>query len=185
MKGLWFIAILFSVLILLALINCKFTYFFFFFPDTYSFPSIFEVPGCQLDRGRDSGLLSAPHQLKAYYVSMLISICYTARSTLVPSFAPLLFSDGSLQRSRQPSLQQNVPVTHFVTFVQVFFNPSRQKRFVGGLGHESKRQTDRRSNTYIVSPKPVEAETVKVPNHITLTCKQVMCLGYRGRMVRG
>ena len=55
----------------------------------------------------------------------------------VPFSAPLLFSDGSLQRFRQPSPQQSVPVTHLVSLVQVLFRPMKQRRFVGGFGQES------------------------------------------------
>ena len=55
----------------------------------------------------------------------------------LPSVGPLLFSEGSLQRSRQPSLQQRVPVTQFVLLLHVSFKSVGQKRLVGGLGQES------------------------------------------------
>lgn len=55
----------------------------------------------------------------------------------ITSVGPLLFSEGSLQRSRQPSLQQRVPVTQFVSLLHVSFKSVGQKRLVGGLGQES------------------------------------------------
>ena len=58
-------------------------------------------------------------------------------SFVLPVPAPLLFLDGSLQRRRQPSLQQSVPVGQGLLLTQVFFSPIKHRRFVGGLGQVS------------------------------------------------
>lgn len=56
---------------------------------------------------------------------------------ILPVPAPLLLLDGSLQRCRQPSKQHNVPVGQMLLSTQMFFSPTKQRRFVGGLGQES------------------------------------------------
>ena len=107
----------------------------FFFRQVCLFPfkNYFETP---------TAVKIAHHVSRSNHVRLL-KMCiapfrpFGHRVFILPSFAPLLKEDGSLQRLRHPSLQQSVPFTHDALSRQVFLNPIRQSRFSGGLGQVS------------------------------------------------